>query len=104
MPAKPRFKTKYAGVYYIKAKAGGSNRTEKVYYIMYRKNGRLIEEKAGRQFQDDMTPARAAGLRSRRIDGKQPSNKEKRKAEKAANMKKWTIDRLFKEYKKKCAQ
>ena len=100
MPAKKRFKTKYAGVYFIKSKAGRSNKTEKVYYIMYRKNGRLIEEKAGRQFQDDMTPARAAGLRAGRIDGKQLTNKEKREAEKAAKSKKWTIDRLFKEYKK----
>ena len=100
MPARKRFKTKYAGVYFIKSKAGRSNKTEKVYYIMYRKNGRLIEEKAGRQFQDDMTPARAAGLRAGRIDGKQLTNKEKREAEKAAKSKKWTIDRLFKEYKK----
>jgi integrase len=100
MPAKQRFKTQYAGVYFIKAKAGRSNKTEKVYYIMYRKNGRLIEEKAGRQFQDDMTPARAAGLRAGRIDGKQLTNKERREAEKAAKSKKWTIDRLFKEYKK----
>jgi integrase len=100
MPAKQRFKTQYAGVYFIKAKAGGSNKTEKVYYIMYRKKGRLIEEKAGRQFQDDMTPARAAGLRADRIDGKQPSNKEKRAAEKAAKVTKWTIDKLFDEYRK----
>lgn len=99
MPAKKRFKTKYAGVCFIKSKAGGSNKTERVYYIMYRKNGRLIEEKAGRQFQDDMTPARAAGLRADRIDGKQQTNKEKRDAEKAAKIPKWTIDRLFKEYK-----
>lgn len=100
MPARKRFKTKYAGVYFIKSKAGRSNKTEKVYYIMYRKNGRLIEEKAGRQFQDDMTPARAAGLRAGRIDGKQLTNKEKREAEKASKLRKWTIDRLFQEYKK----
>jgi integrase len=100
MPAKKRFKTKYAGVYFIKAKAADSKKTEKIYYIVYRKNGRLIEEKAGRQFQDDMTPARAAGLRSRRIEGKQPTNKERRAAEKAAKIQKWTIDRLFNEYKK----
>ena len=56
---------------------------------MYRKNGRLIEEKAGRQFQDDMTPARAAGLRAGRIDGKQLTNKEKREAEKASKLRKW---------------
>jgi hypothetical protein len=94
MPARKRFKTKYAGVYFIKSKAGRSNKTEKVYYIMYRKNGRLIEEKAGRQFQDDMTPARAAGLRAGRIDGKQLTNKEKREAEKATKSKKERLRKL----------
>ena len=50
-----------------------------------------------------MTPARAAGLRAEKVEGKQPTNKEKRAAEEAAKQaetKKWTIDRLFKEYKK----
>jgi integrase len=50
-----------------------------------------------------MTPARAAGLRSQKIEGTLPTNKEKREAEEAAQRaleKKWTIDRLFKEYKK----
>jgi integrase len=102
MPAQERFKTKYPGVYYIQGKAVGTNKTEKIYYIAFRKNGKLIEEKAGRQFQDDMTPARAAGLRSQKIEGTIPTNKEKREAEKAAKRAlegKWTIDRLFSEYK-----
>ena len=62
MPVQERFETKYAGVYYIKSKAIGSNKSVKIYYIRYRKNGNMIDEKAGRQYQDDMTPARAAGL------------------------------------------
>jgi len=102
MPAQKRFKTKYAGVYYIEAKATGSNKTERVFYIMYRKNGKQIHEKAGRQFQDDMTPARAAGIRSDKIEGKQLTNKEKReleKAQKEVEVKKWAVERLWKEYK-----
>jgi len=101
MPAQKRHKTKYAGVYYIEGAAVGSNKKEKIYYIMYRKDGKQIHEKAGRQFQDDMTPARAAGLRSEKIEGKQLSNKEKReqgKSAKEAKEAKWTIDRLFREY------
>jgi len=101
MPAQERHKTKYAGVYYIEGTAIGSNKKEKIYYIMYRKDGKQIHEKAGRQFVDDMTPARAAGLRSEKIEGKQASNKARREAEKAAKEKveaKWTVDRLFKEY------
>jgi integrase len=102
MPAQKRYKTKYAGVYYIKGKAVGSNKVEKIYYIMYRKDGKQVHEKAGRQFQDDMTPSRAAGLRSERIEGKQLSNKEKReieKTEKAADANRWTVDRLWETYK-----
>jgi len=62
MPAQKRYKTKYPGVYYIQGKSVGTNKTEKIYYIVYRKKGKQIDEKAGRQYQDDMTPARAASL------------------------------------------
>ena len=102
MPVQERFETKYAGVYYIKSKAIGSNKSEKIYYIRYRKNGNMIDEKAGRQYQDDMTPAKASGMRARRIEGKEPTNKERREIERAkkeAETKKWTIDRLWEEYK-----
>ena len=102
MPTQKRHKTKYPGVYYIEGKAIGSNKKERIYYVMYRKNGKQVHEKAGRQFQDDMTPARAAGMRAERISGAQPSNKEKRAAEKAikeAQAGKWTIDKFWKEYK-----
>lgn len=69
---------------------------------MYRKDAKQIHEKAGRQFQDDMTPARASQLRALRLKGDQLSNKERREAEKAKReewAKKWTIDRLWEEYK-----
>ena len=102
MPAQKRIKTKYPGVYYIIGKAVGSNKQERIYYIMYRKNGRQIHEKAGRQFQDDMTPARAHQMRALRIQGDQLSNKERRRAEKErrdAEANRWTIKRLWKKYK-----
>ena len=103
MPAQKRYKTIYPGVYFIKGKAIGSQKTERIYYIMYRKNGKQIHEKAGRQFQDDMTAARANSLRSEKIEGRQLSNKEKREDEKArkeAETNKWTVNRLWVEYKK----
>jgi integrase len=102
MPVRTRVKTKYAGVYYVVSKAIGSSKPEKVYYIIYRRQGKLIEEKAGRQYQDDMTPARASNLRTGRIEGKLPSNKEKRlanKVDRQAELNKWTIDRLWQQYK-----
>lgn len=83
MPAQERHKTKYPGVYYINGKAIGSNKSERIFYIMYRKDGKQIHEKAGRQFQDDMTPARAATIRATRISDKQPSNKQKRRMKRA---------------------
>jgi integrase len=101
MPKKDRFKTNYPGVYYIESTVGQNGKAERIYYIMYRKDGKLIEEKAGRQFADDMTPARAAGIRSRRMQGKELSNKERREAKKAAESAqaaRWTISRLWKEY------
>jgi len=96
MPKQTRFKTKYPGVYFI-AGTGAGGKPERIYYIMFRRNGRLIEEKAGRQFQDDMTPARAAGLRARRMEG-DPTNEERREAERVVQDR-WTITRLWEEYK-----
>ncbi len=103
MPAQKRYKTKYPGVYYIKGRAVGSSKTERIYYIMYRRDGKQIHEKAGRTGKDDMTPARAAGVRSDRIEGKDLPNKKKREIKKAAQeaeIAKWTIERLWDEYKK----
>lgn len=78
MPSKKRTKTKYPGVYYIEGQAASGKGTEKIYYIVYRLNGKQIEEKAGRQYVDDMTPAKAAGIRANRIVGKELSNTDKR--------------------------
>ncbi|PIP38137.1 MAG: hypothetical protein COX19_14335 [Desulfobacterales bacterium CG23_combo_of_CG06-09_8_20_14_all_51_8] len=53
-----------------------------------------------------MTPAKAANIRVKRIEGDQLSNKEKRDFEeqqKKAEASKWTVDRLWEEYKKQRA-
>ena len=83
--------------YYVEGKAVGRSSKEKIFYIRYKRNGKSVEEKAGRQFVDDMTPARAAGIRSQKIDGKQASNREKREDEKK---KRWSIGDLWEEYRK----
>lgn len=103
MPAQKRYKTRYPGVYYIVGKSVTSNKKEKIYYIMFRKDGKQIHEKAGRQEKDDMTPAKAANLRAEKIKRHLPTNEEKRlaiEAEKKAAEGKWTIDKLWTEYKK----
>jgi integrase len=102
MPKQGRFRTKYPGVYYIVGKSIGLGKPEKIYYVQYRKGGRLIEEKAGRQYQNDMTPAKAANLRTLRLRGSQPTNRERREAEQAkrdAESGRWTFGRLWMEYK-----
>ena len=100
MPAQKRHKTKYPGVYYIEGKGvrRSGHKIEKIYYITYRKDGKQIQEKAGGQYKDDMTTARAAGIRAKRIEGKELSNAEKRAAEKAAKTseaRRWTIAKLW---------
>jgi len=101
MPRVKRFKTGYPGVYYIEASNLVNGKPEKIYYIQYRKTGKLVEEKAGRQKRDDMTPARAAKMRGLRIDGDQQSNQERREKEEAERKERegrYTISRLWDEY------
>lgn len=97
-----RIKTNYPGVFYRESKRIGGRGIEKIFYVVFKKNGKFYEEKAGRQFADDMTSARAAHIRAERIEGKRMSRKGIREAEKAkkqAEADKWTIDRLWAEYK-----
>ena len=98
-----RFRTDYPGVYYIMGISPATGKEERIYYIRYRKNGKLVEDKAGRQIEDAMTPARAALKRSEKISGKIPTNQEGRdqkRSERDAEQGKWTIDKLWDEYKK----
>jgi len=101
MPSLKRFKTNYPGVFYIEGTAVGSGKAEKIFYIRYRKAGKMIGEKTGRQFQDDMTPARASRIRGERITGKQDTRQEMRgkaRAMEEAEAGRWTINRLWQEY------
>lgn len=103
MASMKRHRTRYPGVYYLIGKKIGENKPERIYYVSYYRNGKRIEERAGRQFKDDMTPARAARIRAAKIDGSLPTNQERRDAEKALKRReaeKWTIDRLWNEYRK----
>ena len=101
MPAKKRFKTSYPGVYYVEGQAVATGKPERIYYVMYRRDGKLIEEKAGRQHQDAMTPAKAARIRAERIEGKALSNQARREEEQAAKEAeagRWTLAKLWEEY------
>jgi integrase len=76
----------YAGVYFVEVPRAAGYGAEKVYYIRYRKQGKLIEEKVGGQYRDNMTAAKAASIRGQRMEGKDASNEEKRAAVRAAKV------------------
>lgn len=103
MPAQKRHQTGRTGVYFIWGTHRVTGKPEKIFYIDYHKDGKRIQEKAGRASKG-MTPARASTKRALRMAGKEPTNAEKRAAEKAekaakaAEANKWTIDRLFDKY------
>jgi integrase len=98
-----RIKANYTGVFYREARRIGGRGKERVYYIVFKKNGKVHEEKVGRQYADAMTPAQAAHMRSGRIEGKRLSPKELREArerQRWAKTNKWTIDRLWDHYRR----
>jgi len=97
-----RIQTDYPGIFYREAKRLGKSGIEKVYYAVFKKNGKIYEEKVGRQFADDMTPARAATIRGELIEGKRQRRAEIREQEQAAkeaDASKATIDKLWTDYK-----
>ena len=97
-----RIKTDKPGVFYRFGQRIGGNGKEKIYYVIFKINGKFCEEKVGRQYADQMTPARAALMRSDYIEGRRLPAKEKRQkrlAEKEAEQNKPTISNLWKEYK-----
>jgi len=97
-----RIKTEKPGVFYrISDRISGTGE-EKVYYVVFKKDGKLIEAKAGRQYADAMTPAKAALYRAALIEGREQTPQEKREAERAAKQAeqdKWTIAKLWEAYK-----
>jgi len=102
MAKQERIKTDYPGVYYVMGTAVATGKPERIFYIFYRKGGRQIEEKAGRQFQDNMTAAKASRIRAERIEGNALSNqgrREEQKAAKEAEEGRWTIAKLWEAYK-----
>jgi integrase len=102
-----RHKTDYPGVFYREARRIGGKGTEKVFYAVYKKAGKVYEEKCGRQYIDDMTPARAATIRGELIEGKRLSRKEKKEREdalKAIESNKWTVSRLWDAYQKNASR
>lgn len=110
MASLTRHQTDKVGVFYLlgkpRAKARGDNapttgKPDKIYYIMYRLDGKKVEEKVGRE-SEHMTPAKAAKIREQRVNGISLPNTERRRQrrEKAqAEANRWTIGKLWDAYK-----
>jgi integrase len=88
-----REKTEYPGIFYRmvnrRAKPG---KQQKCFYVVFKTDGKVHEEKAGLQYDDAMTAAKAARIRAQRIENQRPSPKERRKRAK------WTFKALMDEY------
>jgi len=98
-----RIKTDKPGVFYRNGQRIGGPGQEKIFYVIFKKDGKVCEEKVGRQYADKMTPARAALIRSDFIEGRRKTKKEQKiiDAEKKAQEKyRYHIDRLWTEYSK----
>jgi len=96
-------RTKYPGVYYVAGTDPAGDPCRNV-YISYRREGKQRFEKIGVEGyivvidkkKIKMTPAVASQIRLNRIAGKEPSNAERREAERAvAQTVRWTFSRLW---------
>ena len=92
-----RKKTKYVGVFYKEVRRVGGKRDqkEKSYFIIFKRDGKNKEEHVGYQYRDNMTPSKAATIRSQRIEKRRKSPEEIRKAKQAER---WTFGKLWVEY------
>ena len=95
MPKQSRNSTKHSGVFFVELDSG-----DQTFFIRYKKDRKLIEERAGRKSQG-WTAAKANRLRTERLAGKSESNVEKRAREKARKEpveNRWTFQKIFDEY------
>ena len=93
MPKQTRKKTRHTGVFIVDLSSG-----DQTFYIRYKREGKLIEERAGRKKQG-MTSAKANKIRAERISGKTESNVEKRKRNQT-QARRFNLDDLWEEYLK----
>ena len=82
MTSQKRQKTNYPGVFFRESKRIGGQGLEKVYYVVFKVEGKVIEEKVGRQYQNNMTPAKASTIRGKLVEGTRKSRKDIREEEK----------------------
>lgn len=100
-----RQKTNYPGVYVTTGTNAATGKPEKIYYVRYRlrkPDGSWAEhtETAGRQYRDNMTPAKASHLRAKRMHGEQLPNRKRRAEVRLAKLERtWTVSNLWESYR-----
>ena len=99
MPKQRRYKTGYPGVFYVMGSHVVTGQPERIYYIRYRRDGKMVEEKVGRQKQNKMTEAKASRIRGKKIDGEVLPNTEQREVVKSSRANRWTLSKLWDEYR-----
>ena len=87
-----RQKTNYPGVFFKEVRRVGGKGAEKSYYIIFKLNGKNVEEHVGYQYRDAMTPSKAAQIRNQRIENRRQSKKEIRAESE------WTFQKLWDKY------
>jgi len=91
-----RISTNYVGVFYRERKRQGGPGTEKVYYAVFKRDGKVVEAIVRRQYRDNMTPAKANLKRGEMIEGRTATRVEERAEVK---IKVWTFAAIWEEYK-----
>jgi len=92
MPRQIRVSTKYSGVYFVKL----ANQDQS-FFIRYKRNGKSVEEKAGRSNQG-WNAEKAYQLRTERMSGTSAAGKELQSNSDLLSQQVWTFSKIFSEY------
>ncbi len=98
MSTRQRHKTNYPGVIYRIPNGGYAGRSEKVFYAIYKQDGKVIEAKIGGQVQHGMTAAKASKIRAEYMTGARLTpqvQRDKDEADKLAEEGKPTFQKLW---------
>jgi len=92
MPRQIRFSTEYSGVYFVKL----ANQDQS-FFIRYKRNGKSVEEKAGRSNQG-WNAEKAYQLRTERMSGTSAAGNELQSNSDLLSQQDWTFSKIFSEY------
>jgi len=92
MPRQLRVSTEYSGVYFVKL----ANQDQS-FFIRYKRNGKSVEEKAGRSNQG-WNAEKAYHLRSERMSGISAAGNELQSNSDLLSQQDWTFSKIFSEY------